>query len=56
MHSGRLLEFPEIDRGQWFDISEARIKIHKGQAGFIDAIIEKLQGNCPGKTSESTQP
>ncbi|MGR9037774.1 MAG: NUDIX domain-containing protein, partial [Gammaproteobacteria bacterium] len=48
-HSGRLREFPEIDRGQWFAVAEARVKIQKGQAGFIDALIEKLQGNLCGK-------
>ena len=38
--SGRLQTFPEIDRAAWFDIAEARIKILKGQATFIDRLLE----------------
>jgi predicted NUDIX family NTP pyrophosphohydrolase len=41
--SGRFREFPEIDRGQWFDLAEARIRIHKGQAGFLDILAARLQ-------------
>lgn len=40
--SGRLQEYPEVDRGQWFEIPEARRKIVKGQAGFVDALLERL--------------
>ena len=29
-------EFPEIDRGAWFTLDEARRKILPGQAGFLD--------------------
>jgi predicted NUDIX family NTP pyrophosphohydrolase len=42
-NSGNINEFPEIDRGQWFDLAEAKLKIQKGQAGFIEALIERLQ-------------
>jgi len=38
--SGRRLSFPEIDRAAWFDVNEARIKILKGQAVFIDRLLE----------------
>jgi predicted NUDIX family NTP pyrophosphohydrolase len=38
--SGRVQEFPEIDRGEWFTIDEARLKILKGQAGFLDRLID----------------
>ncbi len=54
-HSGRIREFPEINRGQWFDIPEARIRIQKGQSGFIDALIEKLQGKLSGNTGQATR-
>ena len=40
--SGRLQEYPEVDRGQWLDVPQARRKIVKGQARFIDALLEKL--------------
>jgi len=42
-NSGRFEDYPEIDRGQWFDIAEARTKITKGQLGFISRLIERLE-------------
>ena len=41
--SGSIQEFPEIDRGEWFTIDEARLKILKGQAGFLDRLGEQLR-------------
>lgn len=38
--SGIIKDYPEVDRGAWFDILTARIKIHKGQEVFIDRLIE----------------
>ena len=40
--SGIMMQFPEIDRAEWFDIERARQKIHKGQVGFLDRIISKM--------------
>ena len=40
--SGIMMQFPEIDRAEWFDIERARLKIHKGQAGFLDRLISKI--------------
>ncbi len=40
--SGVIREYREIDRAIWFDIDQARIKIQKGQLGFIDRLIEVL--------------
>jgi len=34
--SGRRQEFPELDRAAWFSVGEARRKILKGQAVFLD--------------------
>jgi predicted NUDIX family NTP pyrophosphohydrolase len=34
--------FPEIDRASWFGIAEARLKILKGQAVFLDQLLETL--------------
>jgi predicted NUDIX family NTP pyrophosphohydrolase len=36
--SGQLADFPEIDRAEWFPIAEARHKILKGQAAFLDQL------------------
>jgi predicted NUDIX family NTP pyrophosphohydrolase len=36
--SGTLQEFPEIDQAAWFAIPEAREKILRGQAPFLDEL------------------
>jgi len=41
--SGRKQEFPEADRAAWFPVGQARVKILKGQAGFLDQLEELLQ-------------
>ena len=43
--SGRRQSFPEIDRAAWFNVAEARPKILKGQAIFIDRLLEALGRN-----------
>jgi len=43
--SGRRIEFPEVDRGEWFPIETAREKIRKGQLGFIDELCRILDGD-----------
>ena len=40
--SGKIKEFPEIDRGEWFPVEIAKEKIVKGQKGFLDRLLEKL--------------
>jgi predicted NUDIX family NTP pyrophosphohydrolase len=40
--SGRVQEFPEIDRAAWFEVEEARAKLVKGQVGFLDRLLEHL--------------
>ena len=42
-NSGIMKEFPEIDKAEWFDVEKARIKILKGQAGFIDRLLEAIK-------------
>ena len=36
--SGRLQEFPEIDRAEWFDVDVAREKLNPAQAAFLDRL------------------
>ena len=36
--SGRQQEFPEVDRGAWFSLDEARQRIVAGQAAFLDEL------------------
>jgi predicted NUDIX family NTP pyrophosphohydrolase len=37
-------EYPEIDRGGWFAIPEARHKILAGQAPFLDELADRSRG------------
>lgn len=37
-HSGMIRQFPEVDRGAWFDIPTAHEKIQSGQRGFLDQL------------------
>jgi predicted NUDIX family NTP pyrophosphohydrolase len=43
-HSGTVREYPEIDSGGWFSLAEAREKINRGQAVFLDRLLEQLEG------------
>jgi len=40
--SGKIREYPEIDKGEWFSIDIAKEKIVKGQKEFLDRLLEKL--------------
>lgn len=40
--SGKLQQFPEIDRAAWFAPDEAAQKIIPAQAAFIDELLKKL--------------
>jgi predicted NUDIX family NTP pyrophosphohydrolase len=39
--SGRLQEFPEIDRAAWLGLPEAREKLVSGQRVFLDRLLER---------------
>ena len=41
--SGRMIEIPEVDRGDWFSIPEGRGRILKSQAPFLDRLCQMLQ-------------
>jgi predicted NUDIX family NTP pyrophosphohydrolase len=38
--SGRMREFPEVDRAQWFGLEEAHEKINPAQATLLDRLVE----------------
>ena len=37
--TGKTIEIPEVDRGEWFVTDEAKLKINPKQAPFIDELI-----------------
>ena len=41
-NSGKIYEYPEVDKAGWFDIELARKKIRKGQIGFIDRLMDAI--------------
>lgn len=41
--SGKLREFPEVDRAAWFSLAEARRKILKGQVPLLDDLEKMLK-------------
>jgi predicted NUDIX family NTP pyrophosphohydrolase len=40
--SGRMREFPEVDRVQWFSVAEARAKLLKGHRVILDRLMATL--------------
>ncbi len=40
--SGREVEFPEVDRADWFDLEGARRKLLPAQSEFLDRLLEHL--------------
>jgi predicted NUDIX family NTP pyrophosphohydrolase len=50
--SGRMQSFPEVDRVAWCGPEEARRKLIAGQAPFIDALEEWLDGRVPAGVAD----
>ena len=42
-NSGKLQEFPEVDKAEWFEIEYAKTKIVKGQISILDQLIFELE-------------
>jgi predicted NUDIX family NTP pyrophosphohydrolase len=38
--SGKMREFPEVDRAEWFPIDVARTKLLAAQVGFLDQLVD----------------
>jgi predicted NUDIX family NTP pyrophosphohydrolase len=49
--SGRMREFPEVDRVAWFPVAQARAKLLKGQRPFLDQLM--AQPDLTGLTEGS---
>lgn len=41
--SGRMQEFPEVDRAEWVTVDVAREKLVKGQLPVLDALLQHLE-------------
>jgi predicted NUDIX family NTP pyrophosphohydrolase len=40
--SGRMQEFPEVDKAGWFTVDEAKEKINPAQAAFLEELMNRL--------------
>ncbi|HEX2101119.1 MAG TPA: NUDIX domain-containing protein [Candidatus Synoicihabitans sp.] len=47
--SGRMLEFPEVDRAEWFALAEARMRLLPAQVPFLERLAEALQAQVPNR-------
>jgi predicted NUDIX family NTP pyrophosphohydrolase len=41
-HSGKMQDFPEIDRAKWFTLTEAAKKLFSAQTMFLERLADKL--------------
>lgn len=41
--SGREVEFPEVDRAEWFDVPTARKKINPAQAALLEELAQTVR-------------
>jgi predicted NUDIX family NTP pyrophosphohydrolase len=41
--SGRKIEAPEVDRGCWYSIEDARVHLLPGQRIFLDRLLERVR-------------
>jgi predicted NUDIX family NTP pyrophosphohydrolase len=46
--SGRMREFPEVDRAAWFRIDDARTRLVRGQVALLDRLVEAARGGDDG--------
>jgi len=44
--SGKLQEFPEADRGEWFSLTEARARMVAGQSALLDSLQSLLHSGA----------
>jgi predicted NUDIX family NTP pyrophosphohydrolase len=42
--SGKMQSFPEVDRGEWFTVAQAKKKINDMQVAFINELENKIFG------------
>lgn len=42
--SGKMQEFPEVDRAEWFDVQTALSKINVAQAALVEELAGRLRG------------
>jgi predicted NUDIX family NTP pyrophosphohydrolase len=51
--SGKMQDFPEVDKAEWFSLPDAKSKILPGQAGFLDRLADHLRHILPDDEADS---
>jgi predicted NUDIX family NTP pyrophosphohydrolase len=46
-HSGQQAEFPEIDRGEWFNVEQAREKLSVQMMGVVEELVKVVASPKP---------
>jgi len=54
--SRRRILIPEVDRGAWFSLAQARTHILESQQPFLDRLLARLGENGPFAGSPASQP
>ena len=54
--SGKIQEFPEVDKAAWWTIDEARTKLHKAQVPLLDALAEVLENGDAVRAANRSTP
>jgi predicted NUDIX family NTP pyrophosphohydrolase len=54
--SGRLAEFPEVDRIEWFTLDQALLKIIPAQIPFLERLEAALAESGPGPATAGSPP
>ena len=47
--SGQRMEFPEVDRDDFFDMETAKRKINAAQIGLLEELMERLRNEAGGQ-------
>lgn len=53
--SGKVIEVPEIDKAEWFDVRVAREKLLKGHVPVLDELMQRLHASRPQLSEGETQ-
>lgn len=54
--SGRLLEIPEVDRVEWFDLVTAARKLNAGQVPLLERLAQALVGTATAPDTATPEP
>ncbi|MEZ4425073.1 MAG: NUDIX domain-containing protein [Gemmatimonadota bacterium] len=47
--SGRMLEFPEVDRAEWMELAQARDRVNPAQVALLDELADRVEAHGTDK-------